>query len=101
MTATPGGPEGGGEAGTGRISPWASLRYRDYRLLWASGFFSATAREMRMVVNFYLIFELSDSVVLLGLTGLFQAIPLVLVGLAGARWPTSSTAEKSCSSVSS
>jgi MFS family permease len=79
MTATPDTPEGE----TGRISPWASLQFRDFRLLFVSGFFSATAREMRMVVNFYLIFELSDSAVLLGLTGLFQAIPLVFVGLAG------------------
>jgi MFS family permease len=52
-------------------------------MLWAAGFFSSTAREMRTVLNFYLVYELSDSAVLLGLTGLFQAIPLMFLGLAG------------------
>lgn len=66
-----------------RISPWASMRFRDYRLLWTGSIFGSTAREMRQVVNLYLVFELSGSAVQLGLTGLFQALPIMGFGLFG------------------
>ncbi|MCH8191949.1 MAG: MFS transporter [Chloroflexi bacterium] len=74
-------PEGGPEEGT--VSAWASLGIRDFRLLWFGSVFATTAREMRVVVNFYLVFELTGDPLQLGLTGLFQAIPIMLFGLFG------------------
>ncbi len=75
-------PEGRPRApGSGAIRPWASLAYRDYRLMWGSSFGSATAMQMRQVVNLWLIFQLTGSPVQLGLTGLFQAIPVLFLGV--------------------
>ena len=67
--------------GEGRIRPWGSLTFRDFRLLWIGGVFSGLARYMREMLNFYLIYEISGSAVQLGLTGLFQAIPVLTLGL--------------------
>ena len=81
-------PEGGPEEGT--VSAWASLGIRDVRLLWFGSVFATTAREMRVVVNFYLVFELTGDPLQLGLTGLFQAVPIMLSGSSEERWPTCS-----------
>ena len=64
-----------------RIRPWGSLTFRDFRLLWTGGIFSGLARYMREMLNFYLIYEISGSAIQLGLTGLFQAIPVLTLGL--------------------
>ena len=73
--------EQGAEPGQTRVRPWASLAYRDYRLMWAGGFGSGTAMSMRQVVNLWLVFQLTGSAVQLGLTGLFQAIPMLFLGV--------------------
>lgn len=64
-------------------SPWASLRHRDYRLLFFVSLFATTAQQMRLTQNLYQIYELSGSAFQLGLTGLAQAIPLFALGLFG------------------
>lgn len=64
-----------------RVRPWEALHYRDFRLLFVSNFFSGTAREMRNVVNLYLVLQLSHNEALLGLVGLFQAVPVGTLGL--------------------
>ena len=69
--------------GTERIRPMASMGFRDFRLLWTASVFASTGRDMRQVVNLYLVFKLSDSAVQLGLTGLFQALPIMALGLFG------------------
>ena len=64
-------------------SPWASLRYRDYRLLFFVAFFATTAQQMRLTQNLFQVYELSGSAFQLGLTGLAQGIPLFALGLFG------------------
>ena len=62
-------------------SPWASLGFRDYRLLFFVALFATTAQQMRQVQNLYQVYELSGSALQLGLTGLAQGIPLFALGL--------------------
>jgi predicted MFS family arabinose efflux permease len=64
-------------------SPWASLRYRDYRLLFFVALFATTAQQMRLTQNLFQVYELSGSAFQLGLTGLAQGIPLFALGLFG------------------
>ena len=64
-------------------SPWASLGYRDYRLLFFVALFATTAQQMRLTQNLYQVYELSGSAFQLGLTGLAQGIPLFAFGLFG------------------
>jgi MFS family permease len=63
--------------------PWASLRYRDFSLLFFGSFFITIAQQMRQTQNLYQVYELSGSAFLLGMTGLAQAVPLFAVGLFG------------------
>jgi predicted MFS family arabinose efflux permease len=65
------------------LRPWASLGYRDYRLLFLVSLFATTAQQMRQTQNLYQVYELSDSALQLGLTGLAQGIPLFALGLFG------------------
>jgi len=64
-------------------SPWVSLGYRDYRLLFFVALFATTAQQMRQTQNLYQVYELSGSAFQLGLTGLAQGIPLFVFGLFG------------------
>ena len=63
--------------------PWASLGFRDYRLLFRLSLFATTAQQMRQTQNFYQVYELSGSAFQLGLTGLAQGIPIFAFGLFG------------------
>ena len=65
------------------LRPWASLRYRDFGLLFGAALFVTTAQHMRLTQNLYQVYELSGSPLLLGLTGLAQGIPLFAIGLFG------------------
>jgi predicted MFS family arabinose efflux permease len=65
------------------LPPWASLRYRDYSLLFLLSLFATTAQQMRQTQNFYQVYELSGSPFQLGLTGLAQGIPIFALGLFG------------------
>ncbi|MSQ12689.1 MAG: MFS transporter [Dehalococcoidia bacterium] len=64
-----------------QIRPWASLAFRDYRLLWAAALLSTFGLQMRQFANAFQVYELSGSTLQLGLTGLFQALPLFAIGL--------------------
>jgi MFS family permease len=66
-----------------RLSPWASLRYRDYSLLFSLSLFAVTAQQMRQTQNFYQVYELSGSAFQLGMTGVAQGLPIFLFGLFG------------------
>ncbi len=66
-----------------RIKPWASLQHRNFRLLWMGFPFSGVGLWMRNTTNAYQVYHLTDSETLLGLTFLFQGIPMVIVGLFG------------------
>lgn len=52
------------------LSPWASLRYRDYSFLFIASLFVTTAQQMHQTQNLYQVYELSGSAFQLGLTGL-------------------------------
>jgi MFS family permease len=65
----------------GALLPWASLRYRDYRLLFSASLFVTIAHQMRQMQNLYHVYDLSGSAFQLGLTGLAQGIPLLAIGL--------------------
>ena len=50
-----------------RLGP---LRYRNFRLIWTSWTLAATASWVHQVVTNWLIFELTDSPLMLGLNGI-------------------------------
>jgi MFS family permease len=63
------------------IRPWASLLFRDYRLVWIASVFSAAAIQVRNVAGLYQVYEISGSALQLGITGFLQAFPFVIFGL--------------------
>ena len=67
-----------------RLQTFAALRHREFRLLWAGQTATAMARWMDQVARGWLMYELTNSPVHLGLVHGVQAIPiLVLSPLAG------------------
>jgi len=63
------------------IRPWSSLLVRDFRLIWSASVLTAIASQIRNVASLYQVYELSGSSFQLGLTGFFQALPHVVLGL--------------------
>ena len=63
------------------IRPWASLLFRDYRLVWFASVLSAAAIQVRNVAGLYQVYEISGSALQLGITGFLQAFPFVIFGL--------------------
>jgi MFS family permease len=64
-------------------SRWGALAYPDFRWFWAHGLLQGIARNMREMLTFLLVYQLSGSALQLGLTGLFQAVPSIIFGLIG------------------
>lgn len=62
-----------------RLRGLAALQYRDYRLLWFGHVFTSMAFWMDQVSRGWLIYELTDSTVQLGLVRGVQAIPILLL----------------------
>ena len=62
-----------------RLRALAALKYRDYRLLWFGHVFTSMAFWMDQVTRGWLIYELTDSTVQLGLVRGVQAIPILLL----------------------
>lgn len=62
-----------------RMRALASLKYRDYRLLWFGHVFTSMAFWMDQVTRGWLIYELTDSTVQLGLVRGVQAIPILFL----------------------
>src|SRR5262245_49440837 len=63
------------------VRAWSSFLIRDFTLLWLSSVLTAIASQVRQVVQLYQVYEISGSSVKLGLTGLLQGLPYVLLGL--------------------
>ena len=59
----------------------ASLGLPQFRLLWLSGLSRDVAEASGLVIAGWLMFELTDSAVMLGVLGLAATIPTMLVGL--------------------
>lgn len=64
-------------------SRWGALAYPDFRWFWSHALLQGIARNMREMLTFLLVYQLSGSALQLGVTGLFQAIPSFIFGLIG------------------
>jgi MFS family permease len=62
-----------------RLRALTSLQYRDFRLLWFGHVFTSMAFWMDQVSRGWLIYELTDSTIQLGLVRGVQAIPILLL----------------------
>lgn len=68
----------------GRLRVFDALRYREYRLIWYGQIFASMATWMDQVARGWLLYELTNSTLQLGLVRGVQAIPLLLLSpLAG------------------
>src|SRR6266702_8754399 len=63
------------------VARLAAFRYRDFRLFWFSLFISNIGTWMQMTATNWLLYQLTNSPVQLGLNGVFRAIPSIGVGL--------------------
>ena len=70
-----------GSAEAAPTRPWASLAFRDYRLMWIASVCNAVAIQVRNVAGLYQVYEISGSAMSLGITGFLQAFPFVIFGL--------------------
>jgi MFS family permease len=61
----------------------SALRHRNYRLYWFGQMFSVMAQNMEQVAQGWLVLELTNSPLALGITGLAQAIPTIALTLVG------------------
>ncbi len=59
----------------------AAFHYRDFRLFWTSLFISNIGTWMQMTATNWLLYQLTNSPVQLGLNGVFRAIPSIALGL--------------------
>lgn len=59
----------------------AALRYRDFRLFWTGLLISNIGSWMQMTATNWLLYQLTNSAVLLGLNGIFRAVPAIGLGI--------------------
>jgi MFS family permease len=59
----------------------AAFRYPDFRLFWLSLFVSNVGTWMQMTATNWLLYQLTNSPLQLGLNGVFRAIPAIAFGL--------------------
>ncbi len=59
----------------------AALGYRDFRLFWSGQLISNIGTWMQMTATSWLLYQLTGSAVLLGLNGIFRAIPALTLGV--------------------
>jgi len=69
------------ETTTGRQSTFHSLRYGDYRNLWLGQVGASASMWMEQIARPFLILELTDSALMLGLVTAVRMIPQLLVGI--------------------
>ncbi len=63
--------------------PFASLYYRDFRLFWLGLFIGNVGTWMQMTAISWLLYDITNSPLQLGLNGLFRAVPSIALGLFG------------------
>jgi MFS family permease len=74
---------GAPSAAGGSTRSYASLRHRDFRLLWTAEFVSSTGTQIQRVAVAWQIFEVSRDPLALGLLGLCRFVPILFFGIAG------------------
>ena len=75
------GPDDSGSRAS--VSPFESLRFRDFRLFWVALVISNVGTWMQMTATSWLLYELTNSPFQLGLNGVFRALPNLCLGLFG------------------
>jgi MFS family permease len=68
---------------TAQVTPWQVLRQREFGLFWASLLFSAVGSQISTVAIAWQVYEITNSPFQLGLTGLFRALPVMLLSIPG------------------
>jgi MFS family permease len=66
-----------------RVMPWNVLASRDFGLFWTSLLVSAIGSQLTSVAMAWQIYEMTNSPLQLGITGLFRALPVILFALTG------------------
>jgi MFS family permease len=66
-----------------RVIPWNVLASRDFGLFWSSLLVSAIGSQLTSVAMAWQIYEMTNSPLQLGITGLFRAVPVILFALTG------------------
>ena len=66
-----------------QVTPWQVLKQRDFGLFWASLLFSAVGSQISTVAIAWQVYEITNSPFQLGLTGLFRAVPIMLLSIPG------------------
>jgi MFS family permease len=66
-----------------RVTPWQVLKQRDFGLFWASLLFSAVGTQISTVAIAWQVYEITNSPFQLGLTGLFRALPVMILSIPG------------------
>src|SRR2546430_17075155 len=62
---------------------FGALRYRNYRFYWFGQFPSVLAQNMQHVALAWLVYQLTSSPALLGITGLVQTVPQIALSFVG------------------
>jgi MFS family permease len=68
---------------TGRWEIFSALRYRNFRLYWFGQLCSVFSQSMEWIAMGWLVLEITNSPLSLGLTGLAQALPNLSLALVG------------------
>jgi MFS family permease len=68
---------------TQQVTPWQVLAQRDFGLFWASLLFSAVGSQISTVAIAWQVYEITNSPFQLGLTGLFHALPVMVLSIPG------------------
>jgi len=66
-----------------RIWPWRAVRHRDFRLYWIGSFVSLLGSQMSSLANSWQVYQLTHNALMLGLTGLFSLVPMLLFSIYG------------------
>ena len=69
--------------GRGRLRTFSALRHRNYRLYWFGMLVAIIGWQVQMVAQAWLVYQMTDSAALLGLVGLTQAVPTIVLTLFG------------------
>lgn len=65
------------------VTPWQVLAQRDFGLFWTSLLCSAVGSEISAVAVAWQVYEITNSPFQLGLTGLFRALPVMILSIPG------------------
>jgi MFS family permease len=65
------------------VKPWNVLASRDFGLFWSSLLISGIGSQLTSVAMAWQIYEMTNSPLQLGITGLFRAAPIILFSLTG------------------